>query len=78
MPAGREYEFHWARLERLALSSFRKRSVITSSVYVLTIFCMKSWQFLNVGGTGKAQVIECSIHAGSGGQLGSRKGSKRV
>ena len=78
MPAGREYEAHWARLEQLALDSFRKRSVITQSVFVLTIFCMKSWQFLDVGRTGKAQVIECSIHAGSGGELGSRKGSKRV
>ena len=78
MPAGREYGAHWARPEQLALSSFRKKSVITQSVCVLTVFCMKSWQLLDVGRTGEAQVIERSVHAGDRGQLGSRKGSKRV
>ena len=78
MPAGRKYGAHWARPAQLALSSFRTKSVMTQSVCVMTVFCMKSWQFLDVGRTGEAQVIECSVHAGDGGQLRSRKSSKRV
>ena len=44
----------------------------------LTVFSMKSWQYVDIGMTAWAQIEIASVHVRESTQLGSREGSKRV